>query len=396
MPLGAARITLLAFQPRNVPLISSWEDWTTTNVGTTKLESPTDILYRELDVAGGFSDDEFFTIGGSSANFTDWRINKYNVSGSTLTYSSQSSFTGPSAAFTNNNIVSLPGLNKAICINATSYVVFTYSSGNLSYTSQGTGITNIGNSLFVSHPTDETKFYRTGNTGISEYLTFNSGTNTLTSVRSTSAITNCKTDSTTAFFTESNGIYGYAIVWFDTSINYWKVRHYNIDLTSYTDYTLNSGTNYAAGAVRYANHKQKLNKAVVAYDNNSTMPCFSFSYNGSNFAQSSEVNLTIPSATYTNVRFMPGLSWIDNDAWAITSHMDDGSTTIRENFVGIIDASGVAPVLKGWVATTNANQNSGNVRTGLITNSSKTLLLVVADNNTSGEGQPSLNLLLKP
>jgi hypothetical protein len=375
---------------------SSWNDWTTENVGTTLLQNPT-VALRDFRVLDQFSNNEMFVIGALNSNRSNYKIYKYTISENTLSYNSETNIprTSEDIVFNGCQIAVMPALNKALFFNGASYYVLTYSAGSVSMSARLTGNASFGNFGAVINPTNQLQCIRFGGTGILQLSTFNNSTNTATFGTSTTAISGSKSGS--GFWTrDTNGTIKFAYLYFDTTTNFWKIRHYASDLSSFSDVTLNSASNPAGEMSRAHNVIQKLNQAVVVLDNDSTMPCFSVSYNGSAFTMSSIVNLTMPSSVYNNIRTIPGIRFIGEDTWAVSVHVDNNTTT-RENWVGLIKAETNNPQLLGWQLTTNANANAGNVRggLGLITTGDK--LIAVSDGQGgAAEGQPSLTLLAKP
>jgi hypothetical protein len=160
--------------------------------------------------------------------------------------------------------------------------------------------------------------------------------------------------------------------------------------------TLNSMSNPAATMSKFHNNLHKLNQAVVVVDDNTNMPCFSVSYNGSSFTMSSVVNLTIPSSTYNNVRSINGIRYIGNDVWAVSAHMHNQPTeTARQDFCGLIKAESNTPSLLGWVEATNPALNV-NTRGGLLLcNNSDVLVQVVDAVGITVSSNPSLSLIFR-
>ena len=376
--------------------LTNWNDWDEDNIGTTKLRSP-DIAHRDFRTLDSFVDNEFFVIGALDSNRSTYKIYKYTISDNTISYDSETTIsrTSEDISFTNCQTINLPLYDKALFFNSNTYYVLTYSSGSISMSAKKTGSTSIGNSGVTQSPIDVNKFIRFGDTGICQLVTFANSTDTCTFGTATAAISNAK--SGTGFWTkDTNGTYKFAYLYFDTSALSWKIKHFSNDLSSSTTITLNSASNPAGNMAKFHNNLHKINQALMVVDDNTNMPCFSVSYDGSNFTMSDIINLTMPSATYNYVRAINGIRYLGNDVWAVSAHTHNQPTeTARQDFCGLIKASSNTPVLLDWIEVTNPGLNA-NVRGGLALCNNGSILINVTDSvGITAGNNINLNLIYR-
>jgi hypothetical protein len=385
------------------PPSGSWSDWTTSNVGSLRVQSSFAATPRSVEPVGLVATNKYFTLtsDGSSPFYLNAEQQWLNSS-NTLTLNSNSSLTTTFPMnFTASNLVELPGYQKAILYDgSTGYLVASIAGGDVSFStgtpSTASGATTLSNYSITFKYGDESKIIAYDEDGDTNYFTFDNSTSTMTWVRSGTKPSNAK--ACVGFYTQdTDTTIKFALIYYDTSTLEWKVRHYAADLASYSDTTLNATPDPAGTINKYCNFLQKLNSCMLVADNNSVLPAFNVTYNGSSFTQNSTTNLTIPSATYTQVRSIQEIHYIDDDVWAVTVQFENPSdTTQRETYLYMLYANSGTVVELGYIRGNNMGADSSNVRGGVAIASDYNSFVFFCVEVVSSIEQISASLILRP
>ncbi len=386
-----------------VAAATSWDTWTTSNIGTTQLY--TTKTARSFEPVGYISDSTYYVLTSNIGTpfYYDNKM-KYTRSGTTLSLTSQTAVsTTFSMNFTGSNLLELAGLDKVLMFNGGGqYLIGEIGAGDVTIPTGTptniTGATGLTNYSITHHPDDESKIIGYDDDGDTNYYTFDNSTNTITWVRSGTKPTSA--NRVMGFYTQdTDTTYKFALLYYSTSNLDWRIRHYSKDLSSYSDVTLNATPDPTGGVAKYGNLLQKLNTCLVVMgDVSNSAPAWSVTYNGSSFTQNTTGALSIPS-TYTQIRTIMDVHFIEDNTWAVIVQWQNPSvTTQRPTYVHMVtvDASTGAVTELGKIQMTSAGENSSNVKGGIALSSDKSSLIAVAEDNTSGTFSVSASLLLKP
>lgn len=386
-----------------VAAATSWDTWTTSDIGTTQLFTTKSV--RSIEPVGYISDSTYYVLTSAAGTpfYYDNKM-KYTRSGATLSLTSETAVsTTFTMNFTNSNVLELVGFGKLVMFNGSSnYLIGDISSGDVTISTGTpttlTGSTALSNFALTHHPNDETKLIAYDDDGDTNYYTFDDSTDAVTWVRSGTKPSNA--NRTMGFYTQdTDTTYKFALLYYHTTNLDWRIRHYSIDLSSYSDVTLNATPDPTGSISKFGNPLQKLNACLMSsQDANNSAPIWSVTYNGSSFTQNTTGALSIPT-TYTQIRTIMDVHFIEDNTWAMIVQWQNPSNTLqRPTYVHMVtvDASTGAVTELGKIQITSAGANSSNAKGGIALSSDKTSLIAIAEDEASGTLSVSASLLLKP
>jgi hypothetical protein len=382
---------------------TSWDDWTTSDIGTTQLFTTKSA--RSIEPVGYISNNTFYVL--TSNPVTPFYYNnkmKYTRSGTTLSLTSETSVTTTfTMNFTGSNVLELVGFGKVLMVDGgANYLVGDISSGDVTIAtgtpSTISGHTGLSNYSITHHPDDEGKLIAYDDDGDTNYYTFDNSTDTMTWVRSGTKPTSA--NRVMGFYTQDTDLtYKFALMYYHTTNLDWRIRHYAKDLSSYTDVTLNATPDPTGSVAKFGNLLQKLNTCLVVMGDVSTSaPAWSVTYNGSSFTQNTTGALSIP-GTYTQIRTIMDVHFVQDNTWAVIVQWQNPDNTLqRPTYVHMVkvDSSTGAVTELGKIELTSAGANASNVRGGIALSSDKSSLIAVAEEENSGTFSVSASLILKP
>jgi hypothetical protein len=357
-----------------------------------------------------WTNDAFWNIGNNDGDRDVYWLDKYNVSASGgITFDSRTvaDKTGSAEfAFTGTGSYNFRTYDKGVGMTLNGkYYVFTHSSGSLSMSAEKTlnVTTNYSNFGFIGHPTDDDTIYRTVGNGIVQKMSWNNSTDTLTVDTTTTAPAGIVVRGAHSFFTYDGSTYKLAMVYWDNTNTTWKIRHFAIDLSSYTDVTL-SGTVTPSSPDQPRHYvgipkKVKLNEYIQSTsDASGNLAVFSITYDGSgsSFTENTAITQAPPSGNY--LRGVGFTNHIADNVFATQVQWTESAiTTNRDNYIYFWkSSSGTLTQLGSVLVNDPDTENAGNGRGGFELSPDGSFLYVAnegSDNSAGVEDAPVVSVI---
>lgn len=406
MPLGAARITLLAFVENG----TFWSDWTSDDVGDVGvIPSGANTGAQRCYGVVAFDETSFFNIGNNNGNRDNILVEKFNISptgeitfDSSTEYNDRALLGESELQFGHKSIVKLANYSKCAFTNGSDYYVFKQDqSGDLTMNNQETFDTGyfVGDyDHWLAHPTDPDIWYTGRTNGVLQKFTWDDSTETFTG---NVAIANQSTVQGNIFLIEVGATYQIAFFYWSGS-NY-VVKRYDLDLNEVggSSVTLNSTPTPTDNNLhrRATVNDQQLNWFVFHnVDGSENRYAFSVYWNGTTFVQGSTLTLDPPSA-YSSliVRGVFAGRFVDDDTYITQAQLHDSPETARLQVVDMIklnQSTGDLNLL--GVVSTSDFINSANIRGGVDVTPNKEWITISTEGDTANGNTRQYSVFKKP